>query len=56
MSDENRISLEDNSDKDMAEAQGTTENETQDMKGGAQPQEEGGEQKGAGGWCSLSLA
>ena len=44
--DENRISLEDNSDKaqgeeEMAEAQGTTESATQDMKGGAQPESGG---------------
>lgn len=45
--DENRISLENNSDKaheTMAEAQGTTESATQDMKGGAQP-ESGGERR-----------
>ena len=47
-SEENRIALEDNSASKMAEAQGTTENETQDDKGGAQPQEEG-QQKAEGG-------
>jgi len=39
--EENRISLEDNSDKyqeAMAEAQDTTESATQDKKGGAQPE------------------
>lgn len=45
--DENRISLEDNSDNaqqgqgEMAEAQGTTESATQDKKGGAQPESGG---------------
>lgn len=43
--EKNRISLEDSSDNtqtDMAEAQGTTESATQDKKGGAQ-HESGGE-------------
>lgn len=42
--DENRINLEDNSDKaqgDMAEAQGTTESALQENKGGAQPESGG---------------
>lgn len=42
--EENRISLEDNSDnqqRTMAEAQGTTESATQDKKGGAQPESAG---------------
>ena len=42
----NRIALSDNSDQDpahsnMAEAQGTTEKETQDQKGGAGSGEQG---------------
>lgn len=39
--EENRISLEDNSNKEMAEAQGTTESATQDAKGGAQAESGG---------------